>query len=579
MHASRFRLRPAITLRVRVLAVALLTLLAGLAPGPSAAQAHKLGLLVGIGNYPERDNRLEGPVHDVQALHKVLTERWGYPAGPLHTLVDGQATRSRILAELQGLMQRSQAGDEILIYLSGHGTSALDPEMGLPVPDGSGALVPYDFDAQAPHPERSLLIGRTDLRPVLEALDRAGRKVWVIADSCYSGGLVRSAHHPAQLPRRMIRLPASAQLKDFEQAHARIQTAAAVPAPWPYRNVTFLAAAAVGEAATDIPATSLPLYPTLDGRPHGTLTDALLRVLHGKEAVDFNGDGQASLNEIHTAVKQFMSQRTYSHTPQRLPSVEEDRQGVGNRPLLSGRHLATLPRQDRPPTFAIAVPDTLPPAARQAVAALPGVVIRSDAPIDLRISTDPASGKLSLLTRQGDLITRLPLTDTPRLTGQIQQIVWAEQLDHLARQGQRNALPAEISPATLGGNFLPGDKLHFTVMPDRDASLLLLNVDAEGKVSVLYPFNPGELAPLPGGQSHRLPSGPPIDVIEPLGMDLQLLFAFDTPPPGLDRWVGRKNLSASDPGLIELQHLITSQARRYTYARTELRVLPRPARP
>jgi hypothetical protein len=562
--------------------VALLTLLAGLTPCHSEAQAHKLGLLVGVGNYLDPNIRLEGAVPDVQALHKVLTERWGYDAGPLHTLIDGQATRSGILAELQGLMQRSQTGDEILIYLSGHGTSALDPGLGLPIPDGSGAFVPYDFDARPPHPERTLLIGRTDLRPVLEALDRAGRKVWVISDSCYSGRQVRGMHNPARLPQRMIQLPlpASRQLENYEKARERLQSAAAAPEPWPYRNVTFLAAAAIGEGAVDISAADLPRYPTLDGRPHGALTDALLRVLHGKEAVDFNGDGQASLNEIYAAVSKFMSQRTYSHTPQRLPSVEEDKEGVGNRPLLSGRNLATLPRQDRSPTFAIAVPDTLPPAARQAVAALPGVVIRSsDAEIDLRISTTPSAGKLDLFTRQGDLITRLPITDTARLTGQIQQIVWAEQLDHLARQGQRNALPAEISPATLGGNFLPGDKLHFTVMPDRDAVLLLLNMDAEGKVSVLYPFNPGELAPLPGGQRHRLPSGPEINVTEPLGMDLQLLFAFDTPPPSLERWVGRKNLPASDPDLIELQRIITSQARRYTYARTELRVLPRPTRP
>jgi hypothetical protein len=343
--------------------------------------------------------------------------------------------------------------------------------------------------------------------------------------------------------------------------------------------VAFLSAAAEGEAAADIPSALLRLYPTFDGQPHGALTDALLRVLHGHEAVDLNGDGRASLHEIHQTVGHFMSRRAYGHSPQRLPSVEDDQQGVGNRPLLSGRNLGVRPQQVLQSSLTVAVADGVPSGVRRTVTTLPGITLSAGADADLRVVPASPPGHLSLLTRQGDLIATFAASDVTRLTGQIQQLVWAENLDSLARRGRRDALAAEIAPAALGGNFLPGDRLHFAVRPDRDATVLLLNANAEGKVSVLYPFHGNELAPLPGSLSHRLPSGPAIVATEPLGLDLQFLFAFDAPPPGLAQWVGRTSLVIGDPSLGALQDMVKSQAGRYTYVRTELRVLPPPAHP
>ena len=131
----------------------------------------------------------------------------------------------------------------------------------------------------------------------------------------------------------------------------------------------------------------------------------------------------------------------------------------------------------------------------------------------------------------------------------------------------------------MGGNFLLGDSLHFDVRPDQTASLLLLNADSAGKVSVLYPFHAGELNALPGGASHAVPSANPADRIQvqlPLGMDMQLVFAFDQPAPDLRAWVGKSNITAGDPRLAELARVIAGAKGKFTYAKTELRVLPKP---
>ncbi len=119
----------------------------------AAAQTPKrVALLVGVGDY-RQTSKLEGPANDVTALRDVLLRRWGFQAQDIRTLVDKQATRVNILAELVALANRSSANDEVLVYFSGHGTSALDAgtqsAFSIPLPHSSGAFVPFDFEPQA----------------------------------------------------------------------------------------------------------------------------------------------------------------------------------------------------------------------------------------------------------------------------------------------------------------------------------------------------------------------------------------------------------------------------------------------
>jgi hypothetical protein len=568
-------IQPPTTFLRRSLTTLALTLLSSLA----LAAPNKVALLVGVGQYPDKDNRLEGPAHDVEAMRQVLVQRWGFAPERVQTLVDQAATRQAILQAVKGLVQRTQPGDEVLVYFSGHGTSALDPALGLPLPHGSGAFIPVDADLGHPNPVAQLVVGRTDLRPVFEQLDKGGRKVWFVSDSCFSGRQVRSL--ASALPSRMIPLPNANQQSLSEGARQRFQQAASQPDPWPYQNVTFLAASAEGETAKDIPSGFIKHFPTIDGKPHGAMTDALLRVLHGQEPVDANGDGQATLHEVHQAVGRFMAQRAYGHTPQRLPAVKDDTQAAGQRPLLAGKGLAAVQGSAAKPVFDVAVEPGLPGDLQRRLQALPDTrLVGHDAPAAVRLGLSKDGQTVLVRSAGSDVIARVPAGNAPTLLGTLQQLAWVNKMDALAQHSQRGVLPAEIAPAALGGTFRVGEKLHFVVRPDKDAWLMLLNVDSAGKVSVLYPYQPSEVALLKAATARAIPGDQPrqqIQVQEPLGMDMQLVLAFDEKPTNFDKWVQRLDMPPGDPRLAELERMVHNAKGRLTYARTELRVEAAPS--
>ena len=87
---------------------------------------------------------------------------------------------------------------------------------------------------------------------------------------------------------------------------------------YPYRNIFYISAASENEVAKDIRRNNLNVYPTIDGKPHGVLTDALLRVLAGQTPVDADHDGQWSQIELFKSVKAEVRRR-FEQTPQMLP--------------------------------------------------------------------------------------------------------------------------------------------------------------------------------------------------------------------------------------------------------------------
>ena len=546
--------------------------------GQAAAQGRKHALLVGVGNYASADvPQLEGPGNDVAALRQVLVGQLGFEPGDVRTLVDAQATRVAIMTQLVELSRRSKAGDTVMIYFSGHGTSALDAGFDVPVPHGSGAFAPYDLDLKAKNPEKTLIVGRADLRPVLEELDAKGRFVLFVSDSCYSGQQVRSMHATlGELPSRMIGMPSRDDLQSLELARQRAGRGNDQALVWPYKNVVFLSASAEGERAKDIPQAFVSRYATIDGKAHGAMTDALLRVLGAPATADFDGNGNVSGHELHHAVARFMAGRAYGHAPQRLPSVTEDVAGAASRSLFaSGATKARASPLAEPVRFKVAA--GLPPNIESALAGFPGITLVRDGQ---GFGLAPAANKdlLQITTPTGDRVTTLPLGDTQRLLGQVAQLAWAHQLDTVALRGSRAALQAEITPSTLGGNFLIGDTLAFVVRPDRASKLLVVNIDSLGKVSVLYPFGRADLAPIGANALRHIPGEAPhqrIKVTEPLGQDVQFVFAFDADGPDLSGWINVLDVPPGDPRLGRLMELVERQRGKYAYARTEIRVLER----
>jgi len=105
----------------------------------------KRALLVGINNYPNAEDRLEGCVNDVFLMSSVLQE-CGFPPESIRVCLDERATAKGILDRLQWLLDEPRAGEERVFFYSGHG--ARIPEYGENFePDRqTESLVPWDFD-------------------------------------------------------------------------------------------------------------------------------------------------------------------------------------------------------------------------------------------------------------------------------------------------------------------------------------------------------------------------------------------------------------------------------------------------
>ena len=93
-----------------------------------------------------------------------------------------------------------------------------------------------------------------------------------------------------------------------------------------------------------------------------------------------------------------------------------------------------------------------------------------------------------------------------------------------------------------------GQRFDVVAEADRPATLVLLNIDRTGTVSILYPLDAEELEPR--SKLHET-----FEVVPPYGTEVLKLFAFRRAPQGLEHWLGRQ-VEASDPDFDRLLRLL-----------------------
>ena len=144
----------------------------------------KRALLIGINEYPDPANRLEGCVNDVFLMSSLLQE-CGFSAEDIRIVLDSRATADGIVERLHWLLDGVEDGDQRVLFYSGHGAQ-------IPVYNVEGkpdhvveTLVPWDFDWSL---ERAI----TDKQfcEFYSQLPYASHFV-AIFDCCHSGGLTR----------------------------------------------------------------------------------------------------------------------------------------------------------------------------------------------------------------------------------------------------------------------------------------------------------------------------------------------------------------------------------------------------
>ena len=501
----------------------LAAVMAGFAGLAAALGAESRALLIAVPETPNWDPvqtpPLDGPPNDVEALRRTLVDGWGFREDRIRTLDGGASTRDAILEALDRLAGEASAGDHVLVYFSGHGTSAFSSAGALSGlrPD-TGALIPADIkpgtDAEV---LGGLVVGTRDLRPRFERLDRSGAETLVLFDTCYSGDSAKS------MPRLATR---SAELfpRRTTGGVAELIGDGPAAAQWPYESVIYISASARHEQAREIRAQEArSTDPTIDGLAHGAFTDGLLRGLGGE--ADRDRDGRIVYSELQEYLVGHVLR--YGQTPQLRPLGKP----VVERPVF-GR--AVAPERRSGPAGPGSLRVRLDPPDAELSALLEGrdgIEVTAGV-CDLEVRREP-TGHYRVYAAGADLGMR------PKERAEVAELllgrVPAQRIAHLKYPAQDMRLAILVEPEQ-GGVYYRGDELEVGIRAGEPAWLLLLAIDAHGQVITVYPLDRTQARPAGGAETVRVVN---LAAVAPFGTDLLEAFAFRSKPDGYEDWIGR----------------------------------------
>jgi hypothetical protein len=173
---------------------------------------HGYALLIGVGS-----NGLPMTITDAEGLASVLRDRsrCAYPNKQVKLLTKSNATRAKILNELDRLAKNCQRDSEatVIIYYSGHGGKRDD--------SNTYFLVPYDCNEDN-FEEKG--ITATVFGEKLEAIHAA--RLLVILDCCHAGGLTRVKGQEGKTAPHFIKEPIPARIIElFKLGSGRVAIA------------------------------------------------------------------------------------------------------------------------------------------------------------------------------------------------------------------------------------------------------------------------------------------------------------------------------------------------------------------
>lgn len=237
-------------------------------PSPQRDAPEPRALLIGVGRYQNlpASFRLLAPGGDVRRLRAALTEA-GYPAHRIEIMTEDSPripTRGSVLGALDRLASEAEPGQEILIYVSGHGAQV---RARYPAREADGLEELYlmaDADeADGPSGIVPGAIADFELEAAISRIRAGGAHVVLIADACHAAGVTRSS-------------PSDGRIKGLSGADlgltdlASLRSAAQDPTPV-IGDFTGVFAAAPGSLAVE---RSLPL-----GRPEAEPASAFTYAL------------------------------------------------------------------------------------------------------------------------------------------------------------------------------------------------------------------------------------------------------------------------------------------------------------
>ena len=144
----------------------------------SSAWGKYHALIVGINDYSEWP-RLQTAVKDATVIRDLLVSRYGFGRKNVILRTDKEASRYQVNRDLRYLATSMGPNDNLLIYYAGHGQ--LDDIT------GDGYWVPAEGKLKDP----TTWISNAYIKALLSSEKVHAKNVVVIADSCYSGSMLR----------------------------------------------------------------------------------------------------------------------------------------------------------------------------------------------------------------------------------------------------------------------------------------------------------------------------------------------------------------------------------------------------
>ncbi|WP_449433778.1 caspase family protein [Pseudomonas putida] len=167
------------------------TLGIAVAKGRTARRSKDKALLVGINNYPDPANRLEGCVNDVFLMSSLLQESKFAP-DDIRVVLDERATAAGIRDRLHWLLDDAQPGDRRVLFYSGHGAQIPSTNAAGEADRLDECLCPWDFDWT---PEHAII--DNDFRDLYIQLPY-DTQFMTIFDCCHAGGMTREGARRAR---------------------------------------------------------------------------------------------------------------------------------------------------------------------------------------------------------------------------------------------------------------------------------------------------------------------------------------------------------------------------------------------
>nr|WP_157443368.1 caspase family protein [Curvibacter lanceolatus] len=327
-------------------------------PGSPPGKNSRHALIISISRFADpKTSPLPGAAEDRQSAAQIA-RAMQVPDDNISYLQDEQATGDNIRRAIAALNTRVQDGDRVFIHYSGHGTRFPDPEAG----GCAEALSTYDggtWKGMVLHKEMAQL-----LQPIVLKTD----KLFVMYDACHSGGLL------SQMPKP--RSAADSPVNDNGEGALRgrfTETSESCARPSNVRPRSLLdEATAQGAFPQDVVFLSAarPDEVSLEDQKMGGLATQFVRDCLLRDAVDLDGSGAISMDEIQQCAQTKINQRLKNDslfTPHHLLLS-------GNRKFVPAWFSQALPAQQVPGAPATGVlnavaqtPPVTPPAATPAL--------------------------------------------------------------------------------------------------------------------------------------------------------------------------------------------------------------------